>query len=95
MLRDMDKYVIWPAYIDKGNSRSGGRIISRKISVTSPELKEIVQAAKELGLNPVVERDKAYPKSWWKVSGRVLVDKKGVKSGTVRDIARTIGENRK
>ena len=95
MLRDRDKYVIWPAYIDKGNSRSGGRVISRKISVTSPELKEIVQAAKELGLNPVVERDKAYPKSWWKVSGRVLVDKKGVKSGTVRDIARTIGENRK
>jgi signal recognition particle subunit SRP19 len=32
--------------------------------VTSPELKEIVQAAKELGLNPEVERDKAYPKSW-------------------------------
>ena len=95
MLRDRDKYVIWPAYVDKGNSRSGGRIISRKISVTSPELKEIVLAAKELGLNPVVERDKAYPKSWWKVSGRVLVDKKGVKSGTVRDIARKIGEKRK
>ena len=94
MLRDKDKYVIWPAYVDKGNSRSGGRIISRKISVTSPELKEIVQAAKELGLNPVVEKDKAYPKSWWKVSGRVLVDKKGVKSGIVREIARKIGEKR-
>ncbi len=35
--------------------------------------------------------DKAYPKSWWKVSGRVLVDKKGVKSGIVREIARKIG----
>ena len=63
MLRDKDKYVIWPAYIDKGNSRSGGRIISRKRSVTSPEL----------------EKDKAYPKSWWEVSGWVLVDKRGVK----------------
>jgi len=86
--------VIWPAYFDKGNSRSGGRVIPRKISVTSPELKEIVQAAKDLGLNPVVEQDKAYPKSWWKVSGRVLVDKKGVKSGIVREIARKIGETR-
>jgi len=94
MLRDRDKYVIWPAYIDKGNSRSDGRIIPRKISVTSPELKEIVQAAKDLGLNPKVERDKAYPKSWWKVSGRVLVDKKGVKSGIVREIAMRIGEMR-
>ena len=94
MLRDKDKYVIWPAYIDKGNSRSDGRVIPRKISVTSPELKEIVQAAKELGLNPTVERDKAYPKSWWKVSGRVLVDKKGVKSGIVREIAKKIGEMR-
>ncbi len=94
MLRDKDKYVIWPAYIDKGNSRSGGRIISRKRSVTSPELKEIDRAAKELGLNPVVEKDKAYPKSWWEVKGRVLVDKKGVKSGIARDIARKIGEMR-
>lgn len=94
MLRDKDKYVIWPAYIDKGNSRSGGRIIPRKISVTSPELNEIVKAAKELGLNPKVERDKAYPKSWWKVSGRVLVDKKGIKSGIVREIARKIGDMR-
>jgi signal recognition particle subunit SRP19 len=94
MLRDKDKYVIWPAYIDKGNSRSDGRIIPRKISVTSPELNEIVKAAKELGLNPKVERDKAYPKSWWKVSGRVLVDKKGIKSGIVREIARKIGDMR-
>ena len=86
--------MIWPAYVDKGNSRSDGRVISRKISVTSPELKEIVQAANELGLNPVVERDKAYPKSWWKVSGRVLVDKKGVKSGIVKEIAKRIGETR-
>ncbi|NOR47639.1 MAG: hypothetical protein GQ533_06290 [Methanosarcinaceae archaeon] len=31
-----------------------------------------------LGLNPTLEKDKAYPKSWWKVSGRVLVDKKAV-----------------
>jgi signal recognition particle subunit SRP19 len=94
MLRDKDKYVIWPAYIDKGNSRSSGRVIPRKISITSPELKEIVQAANELGLNPKVERDKAYPKSWWKVSGRVLVDKKGVKSGIVREIARKIRDMR-
>ena len=63
--------------------------------MTSPELKKIVQAAKELGLNPTVERDKAYPKSWWNFSGRVLVDKKGIKSGIVREIAKRIGQSRK
>ena len=47
-----------------------------------------------MGLNLKMEKDKAYPKSWWKVSGRVLVDKKGVKSGIVREIARKIGEMR-
>lgn len=86
--------MIWPAYIDKGNSRNGGRIISRKLSVTSPELREIEAAAKELGINPIVEPDKAYPKSWWEVSGRVLVDKKGTKSEIVRQIARKIRQKR-
>ena len=54
-----------------------------------------MQAAKELGLNPTVEKDKAYPKSWWGVSGRVLVDKSGGKSGIVREIAREIRGSRK
>lgn len=94
MLRDKDKYVIWPAYIDKANSRNSGRIISKKLSVTSPELKEIEAAAKELGFNPVVEPDKAYPKSWWEVSGRVLVDKKGAKSEIARQIAKKIKQKR-
>lgn len=94
MLRDRDKYVIWPANIDRANSRSGGRIVPKKISVPSPELKEIEQAAREFGLNPVVEPDKAYPKSWWEVSGRVLVDKTGTKSEIAKRIAKKIGKMR-
>jgi len=94
MLRDRDKYVIWPAYIDKANSRSSGRIISKKLSIASPGLKEIEAAAKELGINPVVEPDKAYPKSWWEVSGRVLVNKKGAKSEIARQISRKIRQKR-
>jgi len=94
MLRDKDKYVIWPAYINRANSRNSGRIIPKKRSLVSPDLKEIEQAAIELGLNPVVEKDKKYPKSWWEASGRVLVDKKGVKSEIVRQIARRITQIR-
>lgn len=86
-MKDKGKLVIWPAYIDQTRSRSNGRIISRKSSVKEPQLNEIKNAALELGLNPEVEPEKAYPKSWWEVSGRVLVDNKGPKSVIAKQIA--------
>jgi len=86
----MDKLVIWPAYLDKTKSRQDGRKISSKLAVTSPTLSEIEQAAKRLNLNPIVEKDKAYPKEWWEVSGRVLVDKVKPKSLLLKDIAKEI-----
>jgi signal recognition particle subunit SRP19 len=86
----MDKLVIWPAYLDRTKSRQDGRKISSKLAVTSPTLSEIEQAAKRLNLNPIVEKDKAYPKEWWEVSGRVLVDKVKPKSLLLKDIAKEI-----
>ncbi|RLG58385.1 MAG: signal recognition particle protein Srp19 [Candidatus Hydrothermarchaeota archaeon] len=86
----MDKLVIWPAYLDKTKSRQDGRKISSKLAVTSPTLSEIEQAAKRLNLNPIAEKDKAYPKEWWEVSGRVLVDKVKPKSLLLKDIAKEI-----
>ena len=80
MMKDKGKLVIWPAYIDQTKSRSGGRIISRKNAIKEPQLNEIKEAAKQLGLNPEAEPEKAYPKTWWEVSGRVLVDDNGPKS---------------
>jgi len=87
MMKDKGKLVIWPAYIDQTRSRSNGRIISRKSSVKEPHLNEIKEAALELGLNPEVEPEKAYPKAWWEVSGRVLVDNKGPKSVIAKQIS--------
>ena len=65
-------------------------------------ISSIIEAGATLGppgcglcLDPVVEKDKAYLNSWWKVIGRVLVDKKGVKSGIVSEIAKMIGQSRK
>lgn len=87
MMKEKGKLVIWPAYIDQTRSRSEGRIISRKSSVKEPQLHEIKNAAQNLGLNPEVEAGKAYPKSWWEVSGRVLVDNKGPKSVIAKQIA--------
>lgn len=90
MLKDKAKLVIWPVYLDATKSRAEGRVLSMKDAVKSPVLKEIEKAASELHLAPVVEADKAHPKSWWVVSGRVLVDKKAPKSIMVKQIAQKI-----
>lgn len=94
MMKDKGKLVIWPAYIDQTKSRSSGRIISRKNAIKEPHLNEIKEAAKQLGLNPEVEPEKAYPKSWWEVSGRVLVDDKGPKSVIAKQISLAIKKKR-
>ncbi|AAM03745.1 signal recognition particle, 19 kDa protein [Methanosarcina acetivorans C2A] len=94
MMKDKGKLVIWPAYIDQTRSRSNGRIISRKNAVKEPHLNEIKDAAKNLGLNPEVEPEKAYPKSWWEVSGRVLVDDRGPKSVIAKQISLEIRKKR-
>lgn len=88
------KIVIWPAYLDATKPKSRGRKISRAKAVKSPRLSEIVEAARKLGLNPVVEEEKAFPSSWWEFSGRVLVDKKGSKTELLRRIAELIKEAR-
>jgi signal recognition particle subunit SRP19 len=41
-----------------------------------------------------METDKSYPKSWWQTGGRVLVDKKGLKSLITKQIALKINETR-
>jgi signal recognition particle subunit SRP19 len=94
LMKDKGKLVIWPVYIDKTRSRSKGRIISRKSSVDGPTLLEIGSAARKLGMNPEVEADKAYPKSWWESKGRVLIDNSAPKTALARKIAATIKEMR-
>jgi len=94
MLKDKTKIVIWPIYLDATRSRAEGRLLSMKDSVKSPVLKEIEKAALDLNLMPVVESNKAHPKSWWVVSGRVLVDKKAPKSVIAKQIAHQINKIR-
>ncbi|MDD2666183.1 MAG: signal recognition particle protein Srp19 [Methanocellales archaeon] len=89
-MKNKGKRIIWPANIDGTKSKGQGRIISKKDSVQSPELDEIKRSAEMLGLNPEMEPDKAYPRSWWEFRGRVLVDDKGSKSSIARKIADNI-----
>jgi len=69
------KAVIWPVYIDSKKSKHDGRKISLEHAVSTPKLREISRAAAKLGLNPEVEKNKSFSRSWWETSGRVIVDK--------------------
>ncbi len=66
---------IWPVYIDSEKTKKEGRRVSKENSVPSPKLREITNAAKKLQLNPEVENQKAYSRSWWEPTGRVTIDK--------------------
>jgi signal recognition particle subunit SRP19 len=85
--------VIWPANIDSEKSRKAGRKISSKDSVPSPTLREIERVARKMGLNPRVEKEKAYPRQWWE-KGRVIVDKTKPKSILLKNIAKEIKKER-
>ena len=88
------KIVVYPQYIDSTKSRSQGRKLSLEDSVRKPSIDEIYEAAKELGLNPVIDEGR-YPKSWWEDSGRVFVDKIDSKLKVLRMISRKIKELRR
>ncbi len=89
------KVTIWPANIDSTKTVKEGRKIPKNIAVNIPKLREISRAATKLGLNPEVEKDKSYPKSWWESSGRVMVDKKQPKREILIKISNTIKGFRK
>jgi signal recognition particle subunit SRP19 len=90
----VEKIVIWPAYLAAGRTRKEGRKVARKNAVKSPKVEEIENVARLLKLEPEVELEKAYPKTQWEKSGRVLVSKGGRKGAIIADIARGIREMR-
>jgi signal recognition particle subunit SRP19 len=93
-MKDETRTVIWPSYLDSKKTKSEGRKIPKKQSVSTPKIREITQAAKKLGLNPSVEKYKSYPASWWEGSGRVIVDKKMSKREVLLKISNLINGSR-
>jgi signal recognition particle subunit SRP19 len=88
--KENDKLVIWPEYFDQSLTRAGGRRVPKKLATASPSIDTIQKAAKSLGYKPVLERDKKYPRNWWKKEGgRVLITTKGIsKTKIIMNIAK-------
>ena len=89
------KAIIWPVYIDLKKTKHEGRKVSLEHAVSTPKLREISRAAAKLGLNPEVEKNKSYSRSWWEISGRVAVDKTIPKREILIKISKMIQGNRK
>ena len=83
----MTETIIWPAYLDADKSRSEGRRIPEDTAVPDPTLQEVANAVRQIGYDPVVERDKKYPRSWWESKGRVRLDAEDSKPDVLRAIA--------
>jgi len=90
-----EKIIIYPAYFDKRLSRRLGRRIPQDLAVPSPRLEEIYKAAEELGLQPLMEEDKAYPRVWFLTHGRIIISKKASKTELLKNIAEKIIINRR
>ncbi len=88
------RVVVWPFYIDESIPRSMGRRISKSKAVRKPTIEEIRLAAQLLNLNPEVEHSR-YPRAWWEVQARVVVDKVASKRRILELIASKIAELRR
>ncbi len=89
-MRKQDKIIIWPAYFDSSRSRIDGRRIAKSVSVASPKITEIKEAAEELGFSCELVPDVGYPKMPWVKAGMLLVEKKRSKSQTITMIGRQL-----
>ncbi|MEB3806378.1 MAG: signal recognition particle protein Srp19 [Desulfurococcales archaeon] len=87
--------VVYPSYIDSRLPRRLGRKIPRELAVPGPRLDEIYEAAKELGLEPIVDEDASYPRTWFHERGRVIVEKKYSKLDILKNISKYIINKRK
>jgi signal recognition particle subunit SRP19 len=79
--------ILYPEYFTIDNSRKAGRRVPKKMALKSTSVEDISKAIKSLGLKPVVEKEKAYPRFWWKKRGRVLIETEMQKTELIKLVA--------
>jgi signal recognition particle subunit SRP19 len=94
-MRKQNKIFLWTVYFDANKSRSEGRRVPKKFSVSGPKLDELQKAAKRLGLKPEIISDIAHPSSPWRKTGLVMVPKKKSKNSTLKNIGKELSSLRR
>lgn len=89
-MRQQEKMIIWPCYFDSAKSRDNGRRVPKSLSVPSPKISEMKEAAEKLGLAHELVADAGYPRTPWLKTGMLLVKKKGSKNQTIMMLAKQL-----
>ncbi|MCJ7505509.1 signal recognition particle protein Srp19 [Candidatus Bathyarchaeota archaeon] len=74
-MKQPGKMIVWVANVDRSKTRHQGRRISKSLSVDSPRLSEMENAAKSASLAPLAKTGSARPGTWWDKTGYVVVDR--------------------
>jgi signal recognition particle subunit SRP19 len=89
-MRKLDKAIIWPIYFDINKSRAEGRRIPKNISVQSPKVLEIKEAADKLGLQNELNVEAHFPKNPWAKTGMLLIEKNEPKEKIIQKLAKQL-----
>lgn len=87
-MRKLDKFIIWPVYFDCNKTRKEGRRVPKNLSVVSPKILEVKEAADKLGLENEVNLEARFPKMPWAKMGMLLVEKREAKEELIQDLAK-------
>ena len=89
-MRKLDKAIIWPVYFDCNKTRKDGRRVPKNISVQSPKILEIKEAADKMGLQNEVNLEAHFPKAPWAKSGMLLIEKQEAKEKIIQKLAKQL-----
>ena len=86
-MRGKGKIVVWPSYFDADLSWGEGRRVAKDLAVRQPKAEDILAAAEEAGLKPVLESGASHPSRPWIVTGLILVEAGKSKHEILKEIA--------
>jgi signal recognition particle subunit SRP19 len=91
MVLPKGKYIVlWPEYFDSRLSRKDGRMVGKKDAVEEPTVDDLCRVLQELNIEFKVELEKAFPSSWWRRRGRVLVECNLKKSDLLKTVCKAL-----
>ncbi|HEX9710235.1 MAG TPA: signal recognition particle subunit SRP19/SEC65 family protein [Candidatus Thermoplasmatota archaeon] len=82
-------FVLYPVYFDSRATRAQGRRVTAAVSAPGPSAKDVFEAAKAAGLDPVLEDERHHPSAWFERGGRVLIPEGS--AGSKRDAIARVG----
>src|SRR5213594_5262358 len=93
-LKRPNRQIIWPSNIDSTKTGLQGRKIPLPRAVRQPSLKEVVEAARALALDPQPTEKAAKPGMTWDKTGYIEIKKTGSKIISLKAIAGEVGKIR-